>query len=240
MDTDTDTDIGTKIVLPATLAGDTDSSDELETGDSDEYSDESGISEDDESSLEEIFESCMRRINHNKLLQGSAERMQFVLTELGKKNLWSRVEDQKTAFHCAVTHKSSEVVQLLIHKARLSLSSSASDGHDQSICLESLLRQGDLLGYTALHRAVEDGDLEIAKLLAEADSNDKHVQNFRDETPVYTAVRLENIDIVKMIGATCTVPAFDGPDGKTALHAAITNLPEGNYYICKCFFSILF
>lgn len=232
----------TDIAFPAALAGDTDSSDELETGDTDEYSGESEISEDDESSLEEIFESCMRRINQNKLPQGSAERVQFVLTELGNKNLWSKVEDQKTAFHYAVTYKSCEVVQLLIHKARLSSSSSssssssASDDHDPSISFESLLRQADLLGYTALHRAVENGDMEIAKLLAEADPSDKHIENFRGETPIYTAVRLEKIDIVKMIGTTCTVPAFDGPDGKTALHAAITNLPEG----ITIFASVLF
>lgn len=228
----------TDIEFSATLAGDADSSDELETGDSDEL--EITDDDDDEYSLKQIFETCMRRINQNVLAHGSAERKQFVQTEFGNKNLLSKVEDKTTAFHYAVQYKSTEVVQLLIDEARLSSSSSSSSSSanddQQSISLESLLRQADMLSYTPLHKAVENGDMEIAKLLIEADPNDKHIQNFKGETPIYTAVRLGHIDFVKMIGTTCTIPAFDGPDGTTALHAAITSLPEGITIFSCAFF----
>lgn len=67
---------------------------------------------------------------------------------------------------------------------------------------------------TALHLAVTNGHLAIAKLLVESDPIDTHVRNV-------------DLAIVKMICTTCKAPFLYGIQGTTALHAAIMKLPQG-------------
>ncbi|WOG87845.1 hypothetical protein DCAR_0207077 [Daucus carota subsp. sativus] len=68
--------------------------------------------------------------------------------------------------------------------------------------------------------------MAAAQVLVKADPNHRHTQNSDGETPIYIAVKLGHLDILKMMCAILKAPAFEGPDGRTALHAAVTRLPK--------------
>lgn len=133
----------------------------------------------------------------------------------------------KTALHLAPDSGHTQVVKLLIHAAKHLTSSQTNDPQNPVSCFQAFVRQADDRMNTALHLAVTNVHLAIAKLLVEADPSDRHFQNGNGDTPVYLAPKLGYNVIVKMICSTCKAPSLDGPQGTTALHAAIMKLPQG-------------
>ena len=184
-----------------------------------------GADAESQDTLDEIYDSCARRIGENdEFPKGSAERKQFAVSVCGNNNnLFIKLaSDESTAFHLAVRSDSTEVLEALIEAARrLPPSSSSTDDDPQTTTLETLLRRGDWRGSSALHEAVVANKFEHAKLLAEADPNDRHMPL----SPLYTAARLGYLNIAKMIAETCTAPVVDG-----ALLVVIPHLPQGIQY----------
>ncbi|XP_057489490.1 ankyrin repeat-containing protein ITN1-like [Actinidia eriantha] len=74
---------------------------------------------------------------------------------------------------------------------------------------------------TALHEAVLNNHLGVVKLLVEEDKGFSQGANNSGETPLYLAAERHCHEIVSIILTTCTSPAFNGPNGRTALHAAV-------------------
>ncbi|XP_052192684.1 ankyrin repeat-containing protein ITN1-like [Diospyros lotus] len=74
---------------------------------------------------------------------------------------------------------------------------------------------------TALHEAVKNNSLGVVKLLVKEDPDLSDVANSYEETPLYLAAERRHLDIVSTILETCRKPAFGGPNGRTALHAAV-------------------
>lgn len=155
---------------------------------------------------------------------GSTDRIKFILMRFATSTYFGKVDSYKeTALHLAVYYEHTKLVALLIDAARYL----QHDSYDSTSRFEAFVRQGDDEMNTALHLAVEKGNMDIVKLLVQADPSYLHAQNSYSETPIYLAARLGYNDIVKVICRACTTPAFDGPGGSTALHATIKLRPEG-------------
>ncbi|GAY63534.1 hypothetical protein CUMW_226370 [Citrus unshiu] len=74
---------------------------------------------------------------------------------------------------------------------------------------------------TALHEAVQSGSLDVVKILLGADRAFPYSANGSGETPLYLAAAGEQEEIVDEILQKCPSPAHEGPNRKTALHAAV-------------------
>ncbi|GAY63533.1 hypothetical protein CUMW_226360 [Citrus unshiu] len=82
---------------------------------------------------------------------------------------------------------------------------------------------------TALHEAVQHGSLDVVKMLIKADPDVPYSANCRGETPLYMAAArgIYFYEMVAEISENCPSAAHEGPNGKTALHAAaISYEPE--------------
>ncbi|XP_074382109.1 uncharacterized protein LOC141724020 [Apium graveolens] len=170
-----------------------------------------------------------RTILHIACMAEKTEQVQFILTKFAnKKNLLVKLDKYKqTALHLAAARGHTEVVEILIDAARRSLSSSDTDDpHSPVNHVEDFFRQANYMGNTALHQAVTSNNVATVEQLVKADPNDRHIQNLGGFTPVYLAAKSGYNDIVKIICNTCTAPSLIGPEGTTALHAAISQLHE--------------
>lgn len=118
-------------------------------------------------------------------------------------NINSRGE---TALHLAARFGHYDVVVQLIAAAKSS---------------QTLIRTQDVELETALHAAIRFNHRTVVELLVKEDPSHEHPQNMYEETPVYLATTRGYTDIIKTILNYCEFPTFGGPDGRTALHAAV-------------------
>ncbi|KAL9408241.1 hypothetical protein AB3S75_046739 [Citrus x aurantiifolia] len=80
---------------------------------------------------------------------------------------------------------------------------------------------------TPLHEAVRLRMVDAVKILIKADPHVPYSTNRKGETPLYMAAANGSVEIVAEILQNCPSPAHEGPDGKTALHAAVYTYPTG-------------
>ncbi|KAK1587277.1 hypothetical protein Q3G72_011327 [Acer saccharum] len=80
---------------------------------------------------------------------------------------------------------------------------------------------------TALHEAVRDSDddLDVVKVLTEADPELIYEANTAGETPLYLAAERGYAEVLKVI-LTCSSPGDHGPYDRTALHVAVIRKDE--------------
>ncbi|CAN6360019.1 unnamed protein product [Urochloa humidicola] len=87
------------------------------------------------------------------------------------------------------------------------------------------LRARNLDGETAMHEAVRNGHLLVLQGLMSKDSGLTEVVDKNGVSPLYLAVASNRADMVKvLIGESSngmTSASYSGPDGQTALHAAV-------------------
>ncbi|KAH9682251.1 ANK REP REGION domain-containing protein [Citrus sinensis] len=74
---------------------------------------------------------------------------------------------------------------------------------------------------TALHEAVQSGRFDVVKILLGADPAFPYSANGSGETPLYLAAARGHKKISAEILQKCPLAAHEGPNGKTALHAAV-------------------
>nr|XP_017233106.1 PREDICTED: serine/threonine-protein phosphatase 6 regulatory ankyrin repeat subunit A-like [Daucus carota subsp. sativus] len=164
-------------------------------------------------------------ILHVEAKKGDTERVRYIVREFANKNLLVKLDRLKqTSLHLAAHHGHTEVVEVLVNAARHLSSSSANE--DPVGFLNAFVRQVTAQKRnTALHVAVNKGNVAIVKLLVEADPSGRHFPNDEGKMPIYIAVDKGSYDIIKVICTTCTALCLDGPAGSTtALHAAILNI----------------
>ncbi|KAJ0100220.1 hypothetical protein Patl1_21624 [Pistacia atlantica] len=121
--------------------------------------------------------------------------------------------------HVAAKHGRATTVQLLIQHAK-----AEEEKKDLESGLKSeweMLKMTNYENNTALHKAVRHDSFDVVKILTEEGDPDFHysANNF-GETPLYLAAARANDDMVIQILYRCTTAAHEGPNGKTALHAA--------------------
>ena len=90
------------------------------------------------------------------------------------------------------------------------------------------IRATNLEGDSALHEAVRYNHIEVVKFLTEKDPDHLYSANKTGETPLYIAIERGYSDAALKILEKCEEPAYQGPDGRTALHAAVIRQDEGN------------
>lgn len=71
----------------------------------------------------------------------------------------------------------------------------------------------------------------MVKLLVQKDPDHSYPQNKSHETPLYLASIRHYKSIISIILDNCTSATFGGPDGRTALHAAVLTCKGGGKYI---------
>ncbi|XP_052293031.1 ankyrin repeat-containing protein At5g02620-like isoform X3 [Citrus sinensis] len=80
---------------------------------------------------------------------------------------------------------------------------------------------------TALHEAVQSGSLDVVEILFKADPDFPDSANGSGETPLYLAAARGHKKISAEILQKCPLAAHEGPNGKTALHAAVCSGSRG-------------
>ena len=159
-----------------------------------------------------IFE---KTILHTQSQDGNTEHVRFILREFADKNLLVKLnEDKKTALHFASSQGHTELAEILINAARHLL---PTDHDDAVTSFQAFLRQADNKMQTALHEAVKKGNMALVKLLVEADTSGKHIQNDEGKTPMYIAVEEGLNDIAEVISTTCISPSLLGSDCSTVV-----------------------
>jgi ankyrin repeat protein len=99
------------------------------------------------------------------------------------------------------------------------------------------LRARNLDGETAMHEAVRNGHLPVLQGLMSRDSGLAAVVDENGVSPLYLAVASNRADMVKvLIGESSDGVSYSGPDGQTALHAAVY-VSRGNLKSYKLYWS---
>ncbi|XP_074362239.1 protein ACCELERATED CELL DEATH 6-like [Apium graveolens] len=124
----------------------------------------------------------------------------------------------ETALHLAAREGHYKVVAALINAAKSLIL--------QPNCLQTLIRTTNFELETALHAAVRYNHNDVVKLLCTEDPSQSQPENNRKETPLYLASIRRCTDVMKTILDNCESPSFGGPDGRTALHAAVLDDSE--------------
>ncbi|WOG81472.1 hypothetical protein DCAR_0100619 [Daucus carota subsp. sativus] len=90
--------------------------------------------------------------------------------------------------------------------------------------LQNLIRAANHLELeTALHAAVRYNHKDVVELLVKEDPSYSYPQNKHNETPLYLAAFRCLTDVIKVILNNCESLTYEGPDGRTALHASLMN-----------------
>ncbi|MCD7459340.1 hypothetical protein HAX54_040667 [Datura stramonium] len=123
----------------------------------------------------------------------------------------------ETALHIAANKRHTEVVHVLL--------GGVAAGEETP-----LMRMTDEKGDTALHKAVRTGCVDTVRLLVKEDPEFEFPANNAGETPLYLAGESGSFNCLLEILESCNRPTYNGPCGRTALHAAIIQKHMGNYF----------
>ncbi|KAB1226949.1 hypothetical protein CJ030_MR1G022251 [Morella rubra] len=130
--------------------------------------------------------------------------------------LWQTNSKNETPLHLAARYGHIEIVSFLIECAK-NLYQDPESGEAAREMLWITTQEKD----TALHEALSNSHLEVATLLIKENPNYSYFANGAGETPLYIAVERNFRDLVLDILNKCQSPAYGGPLGRTALHAAV-------------------
>ncbi|KAB1226548.1 Ankyrin-3 [Morella rubra] len=142
--------------------------------------------------------------------------------------LWQTNSKNETPLHLAARYGHIEIVSFLIERAK-NLYQDPDRGEAAREVIWMTTQEKD----TALHEALSHNHLEVATLLIKEDPNYSYFPNDASETPLCIAVERNFRDLVSNVLDNCQSPAFGGPLGRTALHAAV--LRDGTDYLTNLF-----
>ncbi|KAL7251591.1 hypothetical protein ACSBR1_013434 [Camellia fascicularis] len=191
--------------------------------------------------------------NKNTVLHIAAQfgNSQCVREILSKNSLLLNRQNAKgdTALHVAAREGHSEIVKSLIECATSLDHHHVAIESGSEITKKMLRATSDDDGDTALHDALryrQPGLVrlkpfkprplrqpllrpkpDLVRLLIEEDPGFTYQANNAGESPLYIAAERGFLEVVSDILKTCRAPAYGGPAGRTALHAAVISNNEG-------------
>ncbi|XP_059631719.1 protein ACCELERATED CELL DEATH 6-like [Cornus florida] len=127
----------------------------------------------------------------------------------------------ETSLHISAREGHSATVQALVEYAK-SLEKDAESG---SGATKEMLRMRSVEGETALYEAVRNNHLDVVTILMKEDPAFLHPPNKAKENPLYLAAQRQYLSILSeilenTISKAYISQAYNGPNGRTALHAA--------------------
>ncbi|XP_062102279.1 protein ACCELERATED CELL DEATH 6-like [Humulus lupulus] len=137
---------------------------------------------------------------------------------------------EETPLLMAARYGHHRIVDVLIERAKLSQPQDLEEGISG---VQTMIRMKNEEEDTALHEATRFRRLKVVQILTREDPHFSYSANKAGETPLYIAVQCGHRDSVNAILNNCSSPATGGPNGRTALHAAI--LITENIGITKTF-----
>ncbi|KAA8548747.1 hypothetical protein F0562_000431 [Nyssa sinensis] len=172
--------------------------------------------------------------------KGSTSGVKEILAKMGSSLLCMVNSDGDTPLHIAAWKGRTDAVKDLIDCAK-------EEGNELESgvkVITKMLRKTNKDGDTALHMAIRSVSWnrdDVVKMLTEEDPESSNSANNAEETPLYLAAERSYCGIVSEIVKICTLPACGGPEGRTALHAAVSagcsdclkNLYEGKPELTK-------
>ncbi|XP_050371417.1 uncharacterized protein LOC126789326 [Argentina anserina] len=133
---------------------------------------------------------------------------------------WAANKKGDTPLHVAARIGYEEIVDFLIDQARALQIRGADEETGQR---KPLLRVTNMEMDTALHVAVRFGRVRVVKMLMEADPELCCLTNSADESVLFLAARKGSAEIAMyLLNESSVCPCFQGTNGVTALHAAVT------------------
>ncbi|KAK9183148.1 hypothetical protein WN944_026297 [Citrus x changshan-huyou] len=124
-----------------------------------------------------------------------------------------------TPLQVAAKFGHSDIVSVLIKEAK-----SAQHGNEEPErgveAARKMIRMANNEKNTALHEAVCHGNVQVVKILMKQDPDYSYSPNNFGKTPLYMAVEGRYSEMVIELLENCTSVSYEGPKGKTALHAA--------------------
>jgi ankyrin repeat protein len=123
--------------------------------------------------------------------------------------------------HLAARYGHSDVVSILIDRAK----DRPADPESRVTEAKKMLRMTNEEQDTALHEAARNSQSHVVEILTKEDPEFSYSANVYGETPVYIAAASrrgqERDKVIDKILTNCTSVDYGGPNGRTALHAAI-------------------
>ncbi|KAH9681338.1 ANK REP REGION domain-containing protein [Citrus sinensis] len=141
-----------------------------------------------------------------------------------------------TPLHVAAKFRHSDIVRVLIDRANL-----AQHGDEEPESgvedARQMIRMVNNKKNTALHDAMFPGNMEVVKILTKEDPDYPYSANDYGKTPLYIAAESESSDMVLTLLENCTSLSHEGPNGKTALHAAAMHFDlKGDHHAMRQLF----
>ncbi|XP_054824812.1 ankyrin repeat-containing protein At5g02620-like [Prosopis cineraria] len=119
----------------------------------------------------------------------------------------------ETILHIAARYGHIEIVKIIVKRAKIA---HIGDGIE-----ETLIRATNYKKDTALHEAIRYNHKEIVDFLIKEDPHLPYFANSNGETPLYIATERVYEKIIDTLLENNNSPNHSGPNGRTALHAAI-------------------
>ncbi|KAM1873766.1 hypothetical protein ACFX13_007566 [Malus domestica] len=126
--------------------------------------------------------------------------------------------DGDTPLHVAARVGSFSIVYYLVREIQFM---SQEDFVNTNIGVFETLRIGNKGNNTVLHEAARNGHAKVVEFLLKVDPKLACFENDNGESPLYLAARGDVLEIVDQILRSTPSSAHGGPEGETALHAAV-------------------
>ncbi|KAG6729768.1 hypothetical protein I3842_01G048100 [Carya illinoinensis] len=151
----------------------------------------------------------------------AAEFVRYVLEKCPSLSLKANEEEETALQYIAARYGHVSIVEVLINQEKSQnqdddLESGVVVGDAKEMPIGRVNKKND----TALHEAVRSNHIEVVKLLIKKDPDFSYGANAAGETPLYLATARNFSDLASEILETLKSPAYDGPHGRTVLHAA--------------------